>query len=79
MSNNLIMVNGLQNPVCPYILRLNPVRKREKYLSFSLRSDLRTEGTDEKGLGRHPSAEPKTLWLWSVKDTSKDSLPKFNQ
>ncbi|MHC5594637.1 MAG: hypothetical protein ACYTXC_01480 [Nostoc sp.] len=40
-------------------------------------SDLRTEGTDENDLRSHPSAEPKTLWLWSVEDISKDSLPKF--
>ncbi|MHC5595930.1 MAG: hypothetical protein ACYTXC_08230 [Nostoc sp.] len=38
---------------------------------------LKAEGTDDNGLRRHPSAKPKTLWLCSVEDTSKDSLPKF--
>jgi hypothetical protein len=53
------------------------VQKREKCLSFSLRRDRVAEGTDENGFRRHSSAEPKTLWLWSVEDTSKDSLLKF--
>ncbi len=53
------------------------MRKIEKCLSFSLRRDEVAKGTDENGLRRHPSAEPKMLWLWSVEDTFKDSLLKF--
>ncbi|MEH2412567.1 hypothetical protein [Nostoc sp.] len=54
-----------------------PSAEKRKMLEFFIKIRLANRGTDKNDLRHHPSAEPKTVWLWSVEEISKDSLSKF--